>query len=569
LTLESLSLINCVSDDSLAPTPPPANGGGGAGILAIDSSSLSLVLVTFASHTSSYRPDPTNNGDGKASGGGGAIMMIDSSATIESCLFENNSGGRGGALYFGGRSKAVVNNTDFVSNTVVDGDGGGGAVYCGNSSQFTMSYSRLRSNSAEGFEGGAVLIAGQSRFWSEHNIYRNNTASYGAGVSFHDESVSSSQFDVYVKNHAANNGGGAYIVGSATVTLNSTKFNENVAAGVTNLLIRGGSTIVIEWSIFEGAGVFKSQESQMGIIAGDVTVRNTVFKNSFPVFGGGVKVEDATQSFLMEDCLFINNTAFDDGALHFSGLNLSNSTKRTDFVVRRTRFENNRAISSGGVLGAVGINKNFVVRFEHCEFVNNSANAIGGVGYFEGDGLYFFEDCTFGSNSASTGGVFGVTGSALVRVTRSTFVSNAADNGGTLFATKKGSYHVTSSTFNQNFAKKNGGVYYSDFLSTQCPKFVSANLLDNSAVLSGGAFYFDLIYGEKKLSHCLREAGICKDCSFSNNRAEEGYGPNYATSPQTMVLSDKRTSSLYPSQTFVSHIVVLDGFDQTLRGFVG
>ena len=184
---------------------------------------------------------------------------------------------------------------------------------------------------------------------------------------------------------------------------------------------------------------------------------------------------------------------------HFSGLDLSDLSSKTDFVVRRTKFENNKAISSGGAIGAVGVNKNFVVRFEQCVFEHNSANAIGGVGYFRQDGLFLFDDCTFASNSAASGGVFGVTGSALVRVSRSDFVSNRADNGGVLFATKKGTYEVSGSTFSNNTAQKNGGVFFSDFLSTGFPKFGSTKLNSNLAVISGGVFYFELGNEGKKI----------------------------------------------------------------------
>jgi hypothetical protein len=82
-----------------------------------------------------------------------------------------------------------------------------------------------------------------------------------------------------------------------------------------------------------------------------------------------------------------------------------------------SRFENNRAISSGGALGGQGANTNYIVRFVECEFINNRAGVVGGVGVFNNGGVFEFEDCKFENNVAQKGGVFGVKDKATVKDT--------------------------------------------------------------------------------------------------------------------------------------------------------
>ena len=313
MTLQHLSLVNCLSDDSITLTPPPTNGGGGAAILAIDSSSLKLVSVNFVSHSSHQLGSDEINVVEEASGGG-AVLLIDSTATIDACLFENNSAARGGAIYAGGASVVFVNKTDFLFNVMKTGEGGG-AIYSSNSTLLTVSYSYFDSNSANGKLGGAVIVTGRTQFWSDHNNYRNNSASYGGAIAFNDDTTSISLYDSYVKNKATNNAGGGYVTGNALVTWNNTIFIENLAAGVTDLLIRGGTTLVIELCLFNGTGAF--QESQLAILAGDISVRKSVFQKAFSIDIGSVRVGSATQRFLMEDCVFYNNSAFDNGVLAF------------------------------------------------------------------------------------------------------------------------------------------------------------------------------------------------------------------------------------------------------------
>jgi len=505
--------------------------------------------------------------------GGGAICLEGSSKLqADDSVFDTNHASFGGALFVSGSAVAEFTNGEVRFNNVSQ-EGNGGGFYCTQDSICRVSGSTIKNNAASGGLGGGIYCNGRCQLFSENNLYTENFATYGAAHYADDTSVSQMLSDRFELNEATNNGGGAEVSADSQVTWKYCNFYQNKASGTLALILRGSSEskCLIDSCVFDSFGVYKNNEAIVGAIGGSVQITNSTFKNGFAAEGGGLQVAGSTAEFVMEDCLFRDNTAFDKGAVTISGLALADTDTKLEFIIRNTRFENNRAISSGGALGAQGVNDNFRVRFIDCEFVNNEAGVSGGVGSFDESGIYSFENCLFDSNSAQYGGSIGVTGEATVRVEKTQFQSNSGLNGGALFATSNGAYEISSSTFQSNKATGKGGVFYSDFLSKVCPSFTNVKFIDNSAVDSGGALYFDLGRNQKSSSSssCAKLSAFCDKCSFSKNKVSLGYGVNYATSPTALVPIELVPNRLYPSQTFNTSFVVRDAFNQTLLGFIG
>jgi len=553
--LQQLSLVNCFTDNSGG-----SNSDSGGAISLNEDSTVSLSQVRLVNHT-------TSNG----AGGGGAIFVDGDKAwlTVDLCTFQNNfAHSGGGAIYVTGSSDTLVHitNSEFISNSVGH-EGNGGAIYCSGNTTTEASNSLFESNNAESGLGGAIFANQKSRFISRNNEYKLNVGSYGGAQEFEDESVVQHTNDLYRKNIASNNGGAAQAGGKATVTWTKTRFTGNSAAGSKDLILRSSSNITIESCSFEGTGVYDNNEAQVGGVAGNIVVRKTTFSSGFSGFGGGLTIGGTITDFLMEDSVFVDNNAFDRGAFSIIGLSLNDFDTKTNLVIKRTRFENNRAISTGGAIGGSGVNHNFVVRFQDCEFVDNTASVTGGAGYFETSGVFSFDNCTFKSNVAQKGGVFGLSGSVIVMVKDCKFDSNNGDYGGVFFSTSSGKYQVKSSSFIRNQVDFDGGVYYSDTLSDSCPEFKDSNFDKNTALGSGGCFFFDLDVGSTH--RCKKVSSFCDGCAFSDNEASEGYGDDYATSPIRLIPYDALPTKLYPSQTFNTSLLVIDGFDQPLLGFIG
>jgi predicted outer membrane repeat protein len=127
--------------------------------------------------------------------------------------------------------------------------------------------------------------------------------------------------------------------------------------------------------------------------------------------------------------------------------------------IKNCVFEENTAGTTGGAISAVG-SDNFQLTIEDCSFKDNEAEGNGGggaiaiqkdmTGNFKVSSplsfflpsfsfplthysfLFFFQDCTFETNTAANGGAVLVSDKALVKGEKNTFTSNTARFGGTL-----------------------------------------------------------------------------------------------------------------------------------------
>jgi len=498
---------------------------------------------------------------------GGAIS-IDSSVKLraDNCTFINNVATHGGAFYVAGKATIEVTNSFFLSNNATDGNGG--AMCCTDETICSISNTLMESNTASQGNGGVIFSNKNSTLFSESNVYQLNFANYG-GVQYPDDD-STSEFvsDQFLRNRALNSGGVSEVSANSGVTWRLCYFFENLAAGTLAVLMRGGRKGVVDSCIFESFGYYRNNEAIFNGISGDLTVTNTTFRKGFASKGGGLNIGGNIKSFLMEDCLFEDNQAFDTGAFAVIGLSF-NPADKLEIVIRRTKFQNNRAITSGGAVGGQGLNSNFSVQFYDCDFTDNEAGVTSGVGFFENSGIWSFENCRFEKNSAQFGGVMGIISSAVVKVSKSSFRSNTASYGGALFSTSKGVFKISSSTFQTNKATLNGGVFFSDLLATSCPEFENTKFIGNTATESGGVLFFQLGEDYKSKDSCSKVSKFCDDCSFSKNKAVLGYGNDYATSPTSLVPRDSIPRRLYASQTFNTSLEVRDAFNQTLLGFIG
>eukprot|EP01102_Stenamoeba_stenopodia_P022583 TRINITY_DN9486_c0_g1_i1.p1 TRINITY_DN9486_c0_g1~~TRINITY_DN9486_c0_g1_i1.p1 ORF type:complete len:607 (+),score=108.84 TRINITY_DN9486_c0_g1_i1:221-2041(+) len=510
LTIQKLTIKNCVSDDSLPTSPPPSNAGGGAAIYATDDSLVSLFQVRFENNLSHQTKTDLVNG-------GGAIS-IDSTVKLQAdnCTFFNNIATHAGALYVAGSSSIEITNSYFFSNNATDGNGG--VVYCTDETTCSISNSLLESNSATQGNGGVIFSNKNSKIFSEANAYQLNSASYG-GVHYpDDDSVCQFVSDQFIRNRALNSGGMSEVSANSDVTWRLCTFIENTSSGTLVILMRGGIRGVVDSCVFESFGYYRNNEAMFSGISGNLTVTNTTFRKGFAAKGGGLSVAGNIKNFLMEDSLFEDNAAFDTGAFSVGGLSFDPSAQ-IEIVIRRTKFRNNRAITSGGAVGGQGLNRNFSVQFYDCEFTNNEAGVSSGVAFFENSGSWLFENCKFEGNSAQSGGVMGIIGSAVVKVSKSSFQSNTAFYGGALFATSKGEFEIESSTFLSNKATLYGGVFFSDFMALECPQFVNTKFIDNTATESGGALFFQLSADYDQKAICNKVSRFCDDCTFSKNKA--------------------------------------------------
>ena len=286
------------------------------------------------------------------------------------------------------------------------------------------------------------------------SIFFNNKVANVEGV------VSGGRYNLNVENSVfygnknANYAGGA-LYGNGIVNVKNSYFINNVAEKDTGgaISLGGSATLTVEGSRFEG--------------------------NSSNDDGGAISGWGSTNVALIKDSQFINNhnggTYYDGGAISLGG----GYIQTMDNVL----FEGNRACSKGGGVyqGMNGSNTKPPILIKNTIFKDNEASTGGGY-YTDGQGrknYTYITDSEFTNNIAKATGhymEFGIpvgggmisAGNVPIIINNTTFTGNTADpegnysaGGGIYFAGESASYpiKIVDSTFTNNSAFEGGAIY--------------------------------------------------------------------------------------------------------------
>lgn len=250
-----------------------------------------------------------------------------------------------------------------------------------------------------------------------------------------------------------------------------------------------------------------------------LTVIQTNFSNNSACYGGGAIYFDTSRSasFVMERCLFVNNTAvFSSGGAVY----VSSSSSSTIIISTGNIYENNSAHDSGGAF-----------------FFNYASEST------------TFTDNSFISNRAVTnyGGALYVSGSRRVSIDRNTFMNNTARReGGAAYFSGITSTVNTANQFVNNTATGDGGAIY---MSSGSIDNRGNYFINNRATDDGGALY-------------MSGSSTNNNNSFINNTASNNGGALYAsgsiTDRESMFSSNKANSNggaLYVSGSFITIMI--------------
>lgn len=360
---------------------------------------------------------------------GGGLFITDGSPTISNVTFADNQGYSGAAVYItGGNSQPTFTECNFTGNAAFYD---GGAIFCDRSSpmflqcEFTLNY-------ALDGQGGGVFVTGSGSLTLNQCSFSNNEAIYG---------------------------GGGVTVYSATPTLNTCTFSANVA---TNGL--GGGLEVDAASPIIQACSFVGNSSNFG--------------------GGGLSIWSGNPQ--VQECSFSQNQ--DSGTYGGGGV----FTYLSSAVFTDCEFEGNFANYGAGA---------YLIQeapiFENCTFTSNAQSddtkTGGGAGIFNYDAATTLTGCTFSWNSSKVGGAvynyFSQLASANPKILNSTFTRNftlTSGQGGAM-----ANWNVHPSIYNCSFTFNNaafGGAIWNQSTSVG-GILVNSLFAENSATDSGGAIY--------------------------------------------------------------------------------
>lgn len=278
------------------------------------------------------------------------------------------------------------------------------------------------------------------------------------------------------------------------------------------------------------------------------------FENNSAKISAGAIGWAAKDNGIIRDCVFINNSAYNEGggAIFWNkGKNgiIQNSTFRNNYAnfngsaifwsfgengkIIDSIFVNNEANVTGGAIYLKGDNN----EMNNCNFTNNTAGKNGGAIYWLGN-MTLISHCNLLDNSAEDGGALWIGGDNCT-ITNSIFQNNSAnDSAGAVYIENGDNLSIVSSGFYNNNCTFAGAIYLSYALNS---KITYCDFKDNTATENnGGAMYFKYV-DNYTLSYSNftnntayvdgggiytsnGEYGLITHCNFNNNTAIFGSG---------------------------------------------
>ena len=429
---------------------------GQGGIIFIEGEDTIINSSTFANSSSLYH--------------GGAISVNGNNAVIEWSSFENiYSKDNGGAIYVDGEYTEILHST--FDNCTVSGNLVGGAIYIADIGT-TVAYSNFTNSKAA--VAGAIYIQGENTTISYCNLDNNIAGSAGAiKVSGDDTIISNCNL---TNNIATSLNGGALDIEGENASVYYSWFDNNDAKG------DGGA---INW--IGGHG----DDS----IIGCTFTNNNCNETSK---GGGAIYWTAgdviSSGGLIEDCIFINNTA---SGRHGGAIDWF---RALDSVINNCLFINNHASSDGGALytGDQGGNSHNLTIY-NCQFYNNSAGKHGGAIANQMSDSWVYNN-TFDGNTAvfSGGTILMKEGPAVNSVIDHCYIYNSFCNqlgdkyghgGGAIHIADKNITISNCAIINSTVNKTRGGAILSQGVDCSLINVTIQNVETISG--NGGAIYWE------------------------------------------------------------------------------
>ena len=223
--------------------------------------------------------------------------------------------------------------------------------------------------------------------------------------------------------------------------------------------------------------------------------------------GGALYTSSGSELKSMEHCAFVNNTAEDMGGAFYNNVPASN--------ISNCRFEGNSASHSGAIHNVTQMVLTSSV------FKSNSSKGYAGAVRSHSNSNTTFDGCTFESNEAANEGGAIHNNRAKVTIRDCEFKSNKARNGGAFANWGGATATVEGSVFTDNEASANGGAIINMY-SAQNGVIKETELTVSESTFTGnrctGSGY-NSVGGA--LANQLATA-IVSSCTFSGNSAPNG-----------------------------------------------
>ena len=300
--------------------------------------------------------------------------------------------------------------------------------------------------------GGGVYISGNSTFTMNGGTISGNTATFGGGVGVDND--------------------GTFTMNGGTISGNTANFDGGGVELVNGTFTMTGGTISGNSAYDWGGGVYVRNNSTFTMEGGTIT------DNTAKTFGGGVYVAYGT--FTMSGGTISNNSAvYNDDGGNGGGVGVDNYGT---FTMNGGTISGNTATVGGGV----GVDNYGTFTMNGGTISDNTANYGGGV--YARYGTFTLKGGTISDNVATRngGGVYVAYGTSTMN--SGTISGNTAANGGGVDV-ESGTFTMTGGTISDNMATYFGSCVYKNGGTVSISGGYLDGTIDGSTVsISGGYF---------------------------------------------------------------------------------
>lgn len=346
-------------------------------------------------------------------------LNITSNCTVilKNIIFKNGyaSSYGGGAIIVGKYSNLYIDNCTFYGNKVYNANGG--AIY-------GLDCTNIEIHNCEFYNNTGVRVSNLA--WKEYKCGMGSVICMRIGSNL-------KLFDSIVRDN----------IGSLTTILIITWDDVNI--NQSTLYIKNCSFVN---NTAKSNGVIYLDEF------GIAEIIDSVFKDNQVTYYGGTVVFDTSNSAIVKNCTFENNSAINGGAIFISSYN---PQYKSHVKIMDSVFSENTAQDYGGAI----VSKYCVTQINNVSFIENSASKSGGAIY---------------SNLGS------------IKIIDSYFTDNSANYGGGL-CLKTESNVLMNSLFKTNVAHISGGAVYSNAEKISTSGCIYSGNVAPKAAKIYGAYY--------------------------------------------------------------------------------
>jgi len=357
---------------------------------------------------------------------------------MEGCLFQNLTGGNASSIYIDGRDtdefQMTINDCTFENNTTTSY---GGTVY-GWRADYEMNDCVFNSNEGP---NAAAIYNGNTKAVINNTEFSTNSANFGGATANYNEETDATYTDCTFFNNEGNTSGGACMVGfKGHASFVDCTFESNLAQFGGALYIQNDSTS----ADFEGCNFLSNDAANNGGAIScfgsiPLDISECTFELNKGDVGGALAIGDDTlylSSLNVDKCEFLFNEGFNQGG----AINVGNS----DVTIQSTLFAYNGAFGNG-TGGAISNNSsgglNSTITIINSTITEGIGSLAAGIAQWEdgtADATVTLQNTimynTFGSDFATEDGdpeVFSMGGNLVYQADMASVFSGTNDEMGT------------------------------------------------------------------------------------------------------------------------------------------